>query len=178
MGSWFHTILNANSSTRHQNVVEAHDKWSVSTLLRVQPKIQELVDVIRGLATERLLVLLNYRGAIEGHFQRSLYPATKTARHRHRYLKGEEFPQQWKEATTKVLHKTKDRTEYGYDSGMPLVAHAGKIMLNTVALYLNDYCERVRLLSKKQRGFRPNHFTTDMMFVIRRQIRQYAYLSI
>ena len=48
------------------------------------------------------------------------------------------------------------------------MAHAGKILLKITARRLSDYCERLGILPEEQCGFRPNRFTTDMMFVIRR----------
>ena len=67
-----------------------------------------------------------------------------------------------------VLHKKKDRAEYDNYRGTSLVAHAGKILLNIIARRLSEYYERVGILPEEQRGFRPNHSTTDIMFVIRR----------
>ena len=78
------------------------------------------------------------------------------------------MPQQWKYAIIVVLHKKKDRTEFGNYRGISLVAHAGKILLKIIARRLSEYCERVRILPEEQSGFRPNRSTTDMMFVIRR----------
>ena len=69
---------------------------------------------------------------------------------------------------TMVLHKKKDRTEYGNYMGIWLVAHAGKILLKIIARRLSEYCERVEILPEEQSGFRPKHSTTDMMFVIHR----------
>ena len=40
-------------------------------------------------------------------------------------------PQQWKDATVKVLHKMKDRTECGNCRGISFVAHAGKVFLKS-----------------------------------------------
>ena len=62
--------------------------------------------------------------------------------------------------------KRKDRTECGNYRGISLVAHAGKVLLKIIARCLSEYCERVRILSEEQSGFRPNRSTTDMMFVI------------
>ena len=78
------------------------------------------------------------------------------------------MPQQWKDAIIMVLHKKKDRTECGNYRGISLVAHAGKTLLKIIARRLSEYCERVGILPEEQNGFRPNHSTTDMMFVIRR----------
>ena len=76
--------------------------------------------------------------------------------------------QQWKDAIIMVLHKKKDRTEFGNYRGISLVAHAGKILLNIIARRLSEYCERVGILPEGQSGFRPKRSTTDTMFVIRR----------
>ena len=67
-----------------------------------------------------------------------------------------------------VLHQKKDRTECGNYRGISLVADAGKILLKIIARRLSEYYERVGILPEEQSGFRPNHSTTDMMFVIRR----------
>ena len=67
-----------------------------------------------------------------------------------------------------VLHKKKDQTECGNYRGISLVAHAGKILLKIIARRLSEYCERVGILPEEQSGFRPNRFTTGMMFVIGR----------
>ena len=65
-----------------------------------------------------------------------------------------------------TLHKEKDRTECGKYRGILLTLHAGKILLKIIACHLSEDCECVRILSEEQSGFRPNRFTTDMMFVI------------
>ena len=67
-----------------------------------------------------------------------------------------------------MLHKKKDRTQCGNYRGISLVAHAGKILLKTIARRLSDYSERLGVLPEEQSCFRPNRSTTDMMFVIRR----------
>ena len=49
-----------------------------------------------------------------------------------------------------------------------LAGGAGKILLKIIARRLSEYCERVGIQPQQQSGFRPNHSTIDMMFVIRR----------
>ena len=71
-----------------------------------------------------------------------------------RVWRGGEVPQQWKYAIIKVLHKKKDRTEYGNYRGILLIAHAGKALLKNIARRLSEYCELVGILSEKQSGFR------------------------
>ena len=82
--------------------------------------------------------------------------------------RGEDVPQQWKDAIIKVFHKKKDRTECGNYRGISLVAHAGKILLKIIARRLSDYCERLGILAEEQSDFQPNRSTTDMISVIRR----------
>ena len=48
-----------------------------------------------------------------------------------------------------VLHKKKDRTEYGSYRGISRVAHAGKILLKIITRRLSEYCERVGILSEE-----------------------------
>ena len=79
-----------------------------------------------------------------------------------------EVPQEWKDATIKVLHKKKDRTECRNYRGLSLVAHAGKVLLKIVANQLGDFCGEAGILPEEQCGFRPQRSTTDMMFVVRR----------
>ena len=63
------------------------------------------------------------------------------------------MPQQWKYAIIVVLHKMKDRTEYGNYRDISLIVHACKILLKIIARRLSDYCERVRILPEEQIGF-------------------------
>ena len=79
-----------------------------------------------------------------------------------------EVPQKWKDATTKVLHKKKDRTECSNYRDLSLVAHASKVFLKTVAYRLGDFCEEAGILPEEQCGFRSQRSTTDMMFIVRR----------
>ena len=78
------------------------------------------------------------------------------------------MPQQWNDVIIMVLHKKKNRTECGSYRGISLVAHAGKILLKIIACRFSEYCERVGIPPEEESGFRPNCFTTNMMFVIRR----------
>ena len=85
-----------------------------------------------------------------------------------RIMRGGEVPQQWKDAIIMLLHKKKDRTEYGNYRGISLVAHAGKMLLKAISRHLSEYCERVGVLPEEKGSFGPNRSTTDMMFVILR----------
>ena len=61
-----------------------------------------------------------------------------------------EVPQEWKDATIKVLHK-KDRTECGNYRRLSLVVHAGKVLLNIVAKRL--VCVEAGILPEEECGF-------------------------
>lgn len=77
-------------------------------------------------------------------------------------------PQEWKDATIKVLHKKKDRTECENYRGISLVAHARKVFCKICANRLGKFCEEAGILPEEQCGFRHGRSTTDMMFVVRR----------
>ena len=81
---------------------------------------------------------------------------------------GGEVPQQWKEATIKVLYKKSDRSNCNNYRGISLLSHAGKVLLKIVANLLSDYCEAHGILPDEQCGFRPERSTFDMLFVVRR----------
>ena len=59
------------------------------------------------------------------------------------------MPQQWKDAIIMVLHKKKDWTECGNYRGIPLVAHASKILLKIITRRLSEYCECVGILPEE-----------------------------
>ena len=77
--------------------------------------------------------------------------------------RGGGVPQEWKEATMKVLHKEKYRSECGHYRAIPLVADAGKVLLKVIAGRLSDFCEGDNILPEEQCGFRPQRSTVDMM---------------
>ena len=81
---------------------------------------------------------------------------------------GGEVPQQWKDATIKVLYKKSDRSNCTNYRGISLLSHAGKVLLKIVANRLSDYCEAHGILPDEQYGFRPEQSTVGMLFVVRR----------
>ena len=85
-----------------------------------------------------------------------------------RVWRGEEIPQEWKDATIKVLHKKSDRSDCNNFRGISLVSHAGKVLLKIVANRLGDFCEAQQILPEEQCGFRPVRSTIGMLFVVRR----------
>ena len=85
-----------------------------------------------------------------------------------RVWRGEEIPQEWKDAVIKVLHKKSDRSDCNNFRGISLVSHAGKVLLKIVANRLSDFCEAQQILPEEQCGFRPARSTISMLFVVRR----------
>ena len=78
-----------------------------------------------------------------------------------------DVPQRWKDATIKVLHKKKDRSDRNNCRRFSLVAHSGKVLIKIVASRLISYCEPEGILPEEQRGFCPARSTVDMLFVVR-----------
>ena len=111
-----------------------------------------------GLPTEILKVLADEGETTLGKFHDIIVAVWR----------GGGVPQQWKDATIKVLHKKKDWTECEHFRGISLVAHAGKVLLKVIAGRLSDYCEREIILPEEQCGFRPQRSSVDMIFVVRR----------
>ena len=82
--------------------------------------------------------------------------------------RGEEIPQEWKDATITVLHKESDRSDCNNFRGTSLVSQASKVLLKIVVNCLSDFCEVQQILPGEQCGFRPARSTIDMLFVVRR----------
>ena len=66
-----------------------------------------------------------------------------------RVWRGQEIPQEWKDATIKVLHKKSDRSDCDNFRGISLVSHAGKVLLKIVANRLSDFCEAQQILPEE-----------------------------
>ena len=81
---------------------------------------------------------------------------------------GGGVPQQWKDATIKVLYKKSDRSNCNNYRGVSLLSHAGKVLLKIVANRLSGYCEAHGILPDEQCGFRPERSTVDILFIVRR----------
>ena len=82
--------------------------------------------------------------------------------------RGEEIPQEWKDATIKVLYKKSDRSDCNNFRGISLASPADKVLLKIVANRLSDFCEARQILPEEQCGFRPARSTIHMLFVVRR----------
>ena len=84
-----------------------------------------------------------------------------------RVWRGEEIPQEWKDATIKVLYKKSDRSDCNNFRGISLVSHSGQVLLKIVANRLSDFCEAQQILPEEQCGFRPA-LSTPAVHMLRR----------
>ena len=66
-----------------------------------------------------------------------------------RVWRGEEIPQEWKDATIKVFRKKSDRSDCNNFRGISLVSHAGKVLQKIVANRLRDFCEAQQILPEE-----------------------------
>ena len=66
-----------------------------------------------------------------------------------RVWRGEEIPQEWENATIKVLYKKSNRSDCNNFRGISPVSHAGKVLLKIVANRLSDFCEAQQILSEE-----------------------------
>ena len=81
---------------------------------------------------------------------------------------GGEVPQQWKDATIKVLYRKSGRSNCNTYRGISLLSDVGKVLIKIVANRLSDYCEAHGILPDEQCGFQPERSTVDMLLVVRR----------
>ena len=170
-GRWarfFGTLLNSKSDKLKLDIIEELPQWPITHALGVEPTENELIGLrsmanAKAVGPDKLPVELLKLGI-------NKYPTVLRVFHGviKRVWHQREVPQRWRDTVIKVLHKKKDRTECGNYRGISLVAHAGKVLLKTVATRLSAYCEARNLLPEEQCGFRPHRSTTDMMFTVRR----------
>ena len=167
---WFHKFLDTKSPTVDSNIVDELMQWPPCRPLDDVLSRNKVEEAIRALANrkavgpdgppaELLEVLADERGL---HTLGTFHDIILAVR------RGGGVPQQWKDATIKVLHKKKYRTECGNYRGISLVAHAGKVLLKVIAGRLSDYCKGKNTFPEEQCGFRHQRSTVEMMFVVRR----------
>ena len=167
---YFTSLLNTTSVTLNRTIIEGLPQKPIALSLGDPPVVSETKKALRSMANGKAMgpdelpvELLKLGLSDSSHeillpFHEIIVAVWMTG----------EVPQEWKDATIKVLHKKKDRTECSNYRGLSLVAHAGKVLLKIVANRLGDFCEEAGILPEEQCGFRPQRSTTDMMFVVRR----------
>ena len=68
---------------------------------------------------------------------------------------GGEMPQEWKDATIKVLYKKGDLSNCNNFRGISLLSHVGKVLAKTITNRLSAFCEANDILPEEQCEFRP-----------------------
>ena len=167
---YFTSLLNTTSATLNRTIIEGLSQKPTALSLGDPPVVSETKKALRSMANGKAMgpdelpaELLKLGLSDSSHEILLAFHDIIVAV----WVTGE-VPQEWKDATIKVLHKKKDRTECSNYRGLSLVAHAGKVLLKIVANRLGDFCEEAGILPEEQGGFRPQRSTTDMMFVVRR----------
>ena len=167
---YFTSLLNTTSATLNRTIIEGLPQKPIALSLGDPPVVSETKKALKFMANGKAMgpdelpaELLKLGLSDSSHeillaFHDIIVAVWMTGK----------VPQEWKDATIKVLHKKKDRTECSNYRGLSLVAHACKVLLKIVANRLGEFCEEAGILPEEQCGFRPQCSTTDMMFVVRR----------
>ena len=167
---FFRSLLNSKSDMLDVDIPKRLPQHPVASALGIEPTKEEIAAAMKAMANAKAVgsdglpaELLKLRLQQEDRtILRELHRLTVLI-----WRQGK-VPQQWKYAIITVLNKKGDKTECGNYRGISLVSNAGKVLLKVVARRLSAYCEAKGLLPEEQGGFRPDHSTTDMVFVVRR----------
>ena len=163
---FYRTLLNTKSLKLDPTISEHFPKRPVAERLGLDPTMEEMVEAIGGMANWKAVgpdslpveLLKLDDSEFLRHFHSILVSVWRTG----------EVPQQWKDATIKVLHKKKDRSDCNNYRAISLVARAGKVLLKIASARLSSHCQVGGILPEEQCGFRPARSTVDMLFVVRR----------
>ena len=165
---WFHKLLKPKAPSLDPSIMDELKKWPPCRPLDDVPSRYEVEEAIRALANRKAVG----PDGLPAELLKVLAGGENTLGKFHDIIvdvwRGGGAPQQWKDATIKVLHKKNDRTECDIHRGISLVANAGKVLLKVIAGSLSDFCEREDILLEEQCGFRPQRSTVDMVFLLRR----------
>ena len=152
---YFTSLLNTTSAALNRTIIEGLSQKPAALSLGDPPVVSETKKVLRSMANGKAMGpdelpagLLKLGLSDSSHEILLAFHDIIVAV----WMTGE-VPQEWKDATMKVLHKKKDRTECSNYRGLSLVAHAGKVLLEIVANRLGDFCEEAGILPEEQCGF-------------------------
>ena len=148
---YFTSLLNTTSATLNRTIIEGLSQKPTALSLGDPPVVSETKKALRSMANGKAMgpdelpaELLKLGLSDSSHEILLAFHDIIVAV----WMTGE-VPQEWKDATIKVLHKKKDRNEYSNYRGLSLVAHAGKVLLKIVANRLGDFCEEAGILPKE-----------------------------
>ena len=129
---WFHKLLDIKSPTLDPSIVDELKQWLQCRPPDDAPSGYEVEDAIRAVANRKAVGADNLPTEFLKGLAGEGESDTQVPRY-HRRCAGGGVPQQWKDATAKVLRKKKDRSQCGNDRGIPLVAHARQVLLKVIA---------------------------------------------
>ena len=164
---YFASLLITTSAALNQTISESLSPKPVDVSLGYPPVVNESKQALRSMANgkamgpDELPAELHKLGLSDSSHEilPAFYGIIVAV-----WMTGK-VPQEWKDATIKVLHK-KDRAECGNYRSPSLVAHAGKVLLKIMANRLGIFCEEAGIRPEEQCGFRPQRSRTDMVFVV------------
>ena len=121
----FRSLLNAKSETLDFTVISKIPQRPVAKELGEEPTEDDVAAALRSMENANAV---GPEGLPANLLKIGLHRNRTVLRELHRITKlvwhGGQIPQQWKDVTTKVLHK-KNWTKCGNNRGISLVAHAG-----------------------------------------------------
>ena len=124
---WLSTSLNTKSPALDPNIVEELKVWPPRTPLDDLPSIFEVEETIKSISNRKAVGPHELKLAIDEDRDGNRRILEQFHAIVIAIWRGGGVPQEWKDATTIVLHKKKDRTECGTYRSISLVAHAGKV---------------------------------------------------
>ena len=77
-----------------------------------------------------------------------------------------QFPKLWSKGLIIPLHKSGSECDPKNYRGITLLPIVAKIYSKVLANRLLDWCIRNNILAREQFGFRPDHQTTDAIFIL------------
>ncbi|CAB1101823.1 unnamed protein product [Ectocarpus sp. CCAP 1310/34] len=124
---WFHKLLNTKSPTIDLHAADKVKRWPTCVPLDDIPSLLEVEEAVREMANrkavgpddlpaELIKLFLDGDQGLLREFHAIVVDVWQTG----------DVPQQWKDATIKVLFKKGDTTECGNYRGISVVANAGK----------------------------------------------------
>ena len=151
---FFDTLLNSKSPTLNPDVVEQvaqRPTTRATRRLAAVPGPEEVEAATKGLGNWKaagpdLLVaeLLKIDGDDEPIVRERLRAIFVEV------WNGGEMPQEWKDATIKVLYKKGDRSNCNNFRGISLLSHVGKVLAKTITNRLSAFCEANDILPEEQ----------------------------
>eukprot|EP00752_Nemacystus_decipiens_P010806 g9612.t1 len=169
---FFDTLLNSKSPTLNPDVVEQvrqRPTTHATRRLAAVPDPEEVEAATKGLGNWKAVgpdLLAAELLKVDGDHE-------PIVRERLRAIfvevwNGGEMPQEWKDATIKMLCKKGDRSNCNNFRGISPLSHVGKVLAKTITNRLTAFCEANDILPEEQCGFRPGRSTVCMLFVVRR----------